>query len=49
MINWKGQTGVYIKQRLRGREQDSRETERESVRGSALQKRRDGVGHKMSH
>ena len=34
--------------RLWGREQDSGETERVCVRGSALPKRRDGVGHKMS-
>ncbi len=41
----------YIKRKRRGREQDSRETERECVwvRGSAWWKRRDSIGHKMSH
>jgi hypothetical protein len=42
----------YIKQKQRGREQDSGETERESVcvreRGSAWWKRRYSVSHKMS-
>ncbi len=33
----------YIKRKMRGREQDSRETEREGVRGRALQGEKDGV------
>ncbi len=32
-----------------GREQDSRETERESVRDRVLLKMRDGVGYKFDH
>jgi len=47
MINWKGQTGVLYQTKIAGKRARQRR-ERERVRGSTLQKRRDGAGHKMS-
>jgi len=39
----------YIKLKMRVREQDSRETERESVKGRALQGEKDSIGNKIDH
>ncbi len=42
-------TGLNSEPKVVGREQDSREAERESVRERTLIKTRDGMGNKFDH
>ncbi len=39
--------GFYIKQKVRGREQESRETEREYVLEAVLRREGDGIGNEI--